>query len=196
MESTPSWNEPIPDHLEGAARINALNRREFLRRSAATAGIAMSAASMLSPGRVLAEALKAQRRAVPLGDAMPIDHFVILMMENRSFDHYFGWLGEKFGPDRVRASQHESYKDKGGKVWETRHHKEILGDAAQWQGCGFGDPGHGWGNGRAQLRDGFMADGAGNDEFALAYFDEGELGFIHPAAAEFVVYDNYFCSLM
>ncbi len=24
---------------------------------------------------------------------MEIDHFVVLMMENRSFDHYFGWLG-------------------------------------------------------------------------------------------------------
>src|SRR4051812_38548851 len=190
-----SWNDPLPQHLEGAARQNAWNRREFLRRSAATAGVALGAAATLSPGRVLAEAIRAQRAVVPLGDAMPIDHFVILMMENRSFDHYFGWLGKKYG-DKVRASQHQTYKDKSGKEFQTRNHKEILGDAAQWQGCGFGDPGHGWDNGRAQLARGFMADGAGNDEFALGYFDEGELGFIHPAADAFVIYDNYFCSLM
>jgi phospholipase C len=195
MESTPRWNDPIPDHLEGAARINALNRREFLRRSAATAGIAMSAASMLSPGRVFAEAIRAQRAAVPLGDAMPIDHFVILMMENRSFDHYFGWLGAEYG-DKVRASQHQTYKDASGKEYATRHHTDVLGPDAQWQGCGFGDPGHGWSNGRAQLNGGFMANGAGNDEFALTYFNEGELGFIHPAAKAFTLYENYHCSLL
>ncbi|HEY4158765.1 MAG TPA: alkaline phosphatase family protein, partial [Polyangiaceae bacterium] len=27
-----------------------------------------------------------------IGDAMPIQHIVVLMMENRSFDHYFGHL--------------------------------------------------------------------------------------------------------
>src|SRR4051794_20610422 len=191
-----AWNDPISEHLEGAARQNAWNRREFLRRSASTAGIALGAASLLSPGRVLAEAVRAQRAVVPLGDAMPIDHFVILMMENRSFDHYFGWLGKTHGPDKVRASQHETYRDATGKKWETRHHTAVLGEAAQWQGCGFGDPGHGWGAGRAQLKGGFMADGSGNDEFALTYFDEGELGFIHPAAGAFTLYENYFCSLL
>ena len=29
---------------------------------------------------------------IPRGDAIPIDHFVLLMQENRSFDHYFGRL--------------------------------------------------------------------------------------------------------
>src|SRR5689334_25099469 len=106
-----SWNDPIPENLEGAARQHAWNRREFLRRSAATAGIALGAAAALSPGRVLAEAMMAQRTPVPLGDKMPIDHFVILMMENRSFDHYFGWMGKKYGGDKVRASQHETYRD-------------------------------------------------------------------------------------
>src|SRR3954451_6818044 len=106
-----SWNV-IGDELEGAARINALNRREFLRRSAYTAGMGISLAATLSPAQVLAHAVRAQRAAttVPLGGGMPIDHFVILMMENRSFDHYFGWLGDQF-PDLVRGTQHMSYTD-------------------------------------------------------------------------------------
>src|SRR3954451_17151878 len=174
-----SWNV-IPEELEGAARVNAVNRREFLRRSAYTAGLGVSLAASLSPSQVLAHAIRAQRSAAiaPTGDPMAIDHFVILMMENRSFDHYFGWLGDKFDPSIVRATQHMSFTDAQGKVHDTQHHAAVLGDQAQWQGCGFGDPGHGWDNGRAQYNGGnpnFIANGSGNDDFALSYFDEGEL---------------------
>ncbi len=149
-------------------------------------------AAALSPSQVLAQLAGRQRTAVPLGDAMGIDHFVILMMENRSFDHYFGWMD----PSVANASQHQTYTDGSGKQWETRHAADIMGASGQWQGCGFGDPGHGWDAGRAQLQRGFMADGSGNDEFALSYYNEGELGFIHPAAKAFTLYDNYFCSLL
>ena len=38
------------------------------------------------------QARGAAPRACPPRQNMPIDHFVVLMMENRSFDHYFGWL--------------------------------------------------------------------------------------------------------
>ena len=38
------------------------------------------------------------RRALPSPRNLPIDTFVVLMMENRSFDHYFGWV-----PERRRA---------------------------------------------------------------------------------------------
>src|SRR3954454_25330857 len=192
-----SWNV-IAEELEGAARISAVNRREFLRRSAYTAGIGLSLAASLSPAQVLAQAVRAQRvRAiVPTGDAMPIDHFVILMMENRAFDHYFGWLGAKY-PDLVRATQTMSFTDSSGKVHNP--HSATAAQPAEWQGCGFGDPGHGWGEGRAQYNGGnpnFMADGSGNDDFALSYFNEGEVGFIHPAAAAFTLFENYHCSLL
>jgi phospholipase C len=186
-----AWND-IPEHLQGAARAAAIDRREFLRRSAMTAGIGLTAAAALSPGQVLAQLSRTESTAVPLGDAMGIDHFVILMMENRSFDHYFGWLD----PTIADASQHQSYADPSGTIHETRHVPDIVGADAQWQGCGFGDPGHGWGAGRAQLQRGFMAEGSGNDDFALGYYNQGELGFIHAAAEKFNLYDKYFCSLL
>ena len=47
---------------------------------------------------------------------------------------------------------------------------------------------------RTREPDGFLA--GANDEFALCYYDEGELGFIHPAGREFTVYDRFHCSLM
>src|SRR5688572_24351955 len=131
-----SWNH-IPEHLEGAARINAINRREFLRRGAVTAGIGLGAATLLTPGQVMAALSNAQRMPVPTGDAMGIDHFVILMMENRSFDHYFGWIDDP----RVDASITESYRDEEGTVHHTRPAATILGEQEQWQGCSFRDPG-------------------------------------------------------
>lgn len=184
-----SWNE-IPEHLEGAERENALNRREFLRRGALTAGIGLGTAATLSPGQVLAAMSNAQRMPVPTGDSMGIDHFVILMMENRSFDHYFGWLD----PEVADASNQQTYVDAAGKAWNTRP-AATMGQA-QWQGCGFNDPGHGWGSGRAQLNGGFMAQGSGNDEFALTYYDEDQVQFLHAAAKAFTLYDKYFCSLL
>ncbi|MFL5844197.1 MAG: alkaline phosphatase family protein, partial [Solirubrobacteraceae bacterium] len=70
-----------------------LKRREFLARTAATAGLAAGLATTLSPATVVAEAARAQRRQhLPSPRNLPIDTFVVLMMENRSFDHYLGWL--------------------------------------------------------------------------------------------------------
>ena len=97
------------------------------------------------------------------------------MMENRSFDHYFGWLAN------ADAMQDMTFADGQGNLHRTRHHSDLgIGDAS-WQGCGLSDPGHGWDSGRKLMTDGFMAPGTGNDVFALTYFDEGELGFIPDA---------------
>ena len=64
----------------------------------------------------------------------------------------------------------------------TRHFSTLGTGGVQYKGCGHPDPGHGWESGRAQLNGGFMAEGADTDEFALTYYNQGELGFIHEAA--------------
>ena len=64
------------------------------RRSAYAAGAAGVAAS-LPLNLLLGEVARSGRRwprSCRRPSNMPIDHFVVLMMENRSFDHYFGWL--------------------------------------------------------------------------------------------------------
>jgi phospholipase C len=167
-----------------------LSRREFLERTALTAGLAGTAA--LPASAILAEAAEAQwlRNPLPHPRNTPIDHFVILMMENRSFDHYFGWLQEADG------DQSQSFPNPEGEPVATRHFSTLGTGGTQYKGCGHPDPGHGWNSGRAQLLGGFMAEGAGNDEFALTYYNEGELGFIHEAARHYTSYDRYFCSLL
>src|SRR3954468_4476025 len=176
----------MPDHPPDSA----LSRREFLERTAYAAGIA-GAASSLPAGTIIAEAANAATRRNPLPSPrnVEIDHFVILMMENRSFDHYFGWLTKD-----ADATQHASFKNEQGQAVPTRH-ASFMGQA-QWQGCEHPDPGHGWDSGRVQLQKGFIAEGSGNDEFALSYYNKGELPAIHAAAAAYTLYDRYFCSIL
>src|SRR5947209_8680024 len=68
-----------------------MRRREFLGRTAALAGAA-GLASVLPAEALVREAAKKQvQRALPDRRNLPLDHVIVLMMENRSFDHYFGW---------------------------------------------------------------------------------------------------------
>ena len=166
-----------------------LSRREFLERTAYTAGLA-GMATTLPVGTLLYEAADAdaRRARLPSPRNVEIDHFVILMMENRSFDHYLGWV-----PD-ADAVQSQSFRNSRGQSVPTRPASNL--GRAQFQGCGHPDPGHGWKSGRAQLRNGFIADGSGNDEFALSYYNRGQLPFIHDAASKYTMYDRYFCSLL
>jgi phospholipase C len=169
----------------------ATTRREFLERTAYTAGLAGMAAA-LPANTILAEAAAAAARGsgLPAPRNLPIDHFVVLMMENRSFDHYFGWVAEADG------LQQQSFTDPAGNPVPTRHFSTLGSGGMEYKGCGHPDPGHGWESGRAQLLGGFLADGSGNDEFALTFFNSGDLGFIHEAARTFTLYDRYFCSLL
>ena len=82
---------------------SALHRREFLRRAGLIAGAAVvgpgltrTVASQLTAGG--ARAGRAPRITpesvfdAPAAEA-PFDTVVVVMMENRSFDHFLGWLG-------------------------------------------------------------------------------------------------------
>src|SRR3712207_3776268 len=93
-----------------------LRRRDFLQRTAVTAGLAASLGTVLDPDVIVAEAARRQRgRPLPSPRNMPIDTFVVLMMENRSFDHYLGWLP---GADGRQAGL--TYLDKEGRAHATR----------------------------------------------------------------------------
>jgi phospholipase C len=177
----------------------ALRRRDFLTRTAYAAGLAGAAAS-LPANLLLGEAAKREALAasLPTPSNMPVDHFVVLMMENRSFDHYFGWLPNA---DGVQSRTYPD-PDNGNAPVATRHASSL--GTGEWQGCGHPDPDHSWDGGREQLGsartdtrrepDGFLE--GSNDEFALCYYDEGDLGFIHPAGKQFTVFDRFHCSLM
>ncbi|HEX8752100.1 MAG TPA: alkaline phosphatase family protein [Solirubrobacterales bacterium] len=166
----------------------ALRRRDFLRRAAVTGGLAAGLAGILSPDTILAEATKRSRTAVPDPRSLPLDTFVVLMMENRSFDHYLGWLP---GADGRQGGL--SYVDAAG----NSHPTHRL--AADFQGCAHPDPDHSWEGGRAQIdggrMDGFLRSGE-NDVFAIGYYAEQDLPFIPAVARAFTSFDRFFCSLL
>ena len=62
----------------------SVNRRDFLRRAAGVA----SAAALAGKSPLVS----AQTASLPAPAASGIEHIVVVMMENRSFDHLLGWL--------------------------------------------------------------------------------------------------------
>lgn len=181
------------ERAEAADPEGTLRRREFLTRTAMAAGSA-SLASALPAEQLLAAARKGKGGLghLPRARNMPIDTVVVLMMENRSFDHYFGWHAKADGKNTGL-----SYPDVNGNPVATHR---LTPD---FQGCEFRDPDHGWEGGRHQWNggkmDGFVTgneEGDGSDEFAAGYYLEQDLGFIPHAADAFTLYDRWFCSIM
>src|ERR1700722_2499693 len=50
-----------------------------------------------------------------------IDHIVVLMLENRSFDHMLGYLSLEGGRDDVDGLREEFANDHGGRRYPVRH---------------------------------------------------------------------------
>jgi phospholipase C len=176
------------ERLAEAAPDAYHTRRDFLQRTAVTAGLASGMGLVLSPDTLIAEAARRQRSvSIPSPRNLPIDTFVVLMMENRSFDHYLGWLP---GADGRQAGLR--YTDKSGQVFSTHR---LLTD---FQGCAFLDPDHSWDGGRTEL-DGGRMDGflkAASDVFSIGYYTEADLPFTPSVAQAFTAFDRFFCSLL
>jgi phospholipase C len=128
----------------------------------------------------------AARPRLPQPGASGLDHIVVVVMENRSFDHYLGWLPRAEGQQAGL-----SYPDESGALHATHH-------LTDWQGCGFNDPDHSYKGGRIQLNGGAM-DGfrrGDNDDFALGYYTREDLPFYGPLTDQATVFDHWFCSIL
>ena len=90
------------------------NRRDFLRRAAAATGAGLTPA-MFPP--VIRKALAVSPHC-RTGTIKDVEHVVILMQENRSFDHYFGTLdGVRGFGDRFPIPVVDSDGIRGKSVW-------------------------------------------------------------------------------
>src|SRR5437660_4278417 len=150
-----------------------LSRRRFL---GATAIAAVGA-------RPLAQAALRAPARLPMPGRSGIDHIVVVMMENRSFDHYLGWL-----PGADGKQEGFTFLDRDG--GEHRTHRLTT-----FTGCGQADPDHSYEGGRVELDEG-ACDGwlwAGdNDEFCIGYYDAADLAFYSEAAPYWTTCDRYF----
>jgi len=147
----------------------------------------------MAGGGLLFGALGSQRSVLsqatlPSPGTSGIEHIVVLMMENRSFDHYLGWL------DDADGRQHGlTYLDAAG----VPHRTYPL--SPDFQGCGHTDPDHSYAGGRIEFNDG-ACDGwlrAGqNDEYAIGFYAKKDLAFLGNAATRWTVCDRYFSGIM
>ena len=110
------------------------------------------------------------------------------MMENRSFDHFLGWL-----PGANGRQAGLSYTDAAG----VSHSTFPL--APDYQGCSHPDPDHSYQGARVEYDngacDGWLRAGT-NDLYALGYYAQSDLAFLGSAAPAWTTCDSYFAAIL
>ena len=124
------------------------------------------------------------------GAAIPVQHIIVLMQENRSFDHYFGHLPAAGKSDVDGTPAGASNPDgAGGTV--TPFHMDTY--------CTV-DTEHSWSASHKQFNggknDGFVVTNQPDGQRALGYYDESDLPFYYGLAKTFAIGDRYFASVM
>lgn len=167
---------PMNHHQLTATSANPLTRRKFIKATAgAVAGIAA------------ANALPSFAKPIRRTNSTGIQHIVLVMMENRSFDHFLGWL------PGAETRQQATYLDSAG----VSHPTFPL--APDFQGCSHPDPDHSYEGARVEYNngacDGWLRAGS-NDVFSIGYYNQADLSFLGNAAPAWTVCDHYFSAIM
>jgi phospholipase C len=181
MERTTGAN---PTHATTSS--GGVTRRRALRDIGA-AGLALGGFEAL---------LGAAAEAAPKhGTLADIDHVVILIQENRSFDHYFGTYAGVRGFGDKHGHKHFFQKDLTGKtVTPWRLPQECLPDITH----NWGPQHRAWNHGAMNR---FVIEHQKSDTAAvgletMGYYDDGDVDFYHALANAFTICDGYHCSVI
>jgi phospholipase C len=199
----------------GPAR-SPITRRNFLAGSAlGAAGVVIPTALADASARIIEKAATVGPHTGSISD---IEHVVILMQENRSFDHYFGTLSGVRGFSDPSVLTHvvggKTYPvfdqfgyEPGVGVTSTGYMQpfHLIDLPPLADGECTNDIDHGW-SGQHQswangAMTGFMAshlanDGATNGPVTMGYFNQSSLPFYYDLANAFTICDHYFCSVL
>lgn len=177
-----------------------MNRREFLEKSSLLlAGLGTS--SVLHPAILKALTIE-PAAASTFYDA---EHVVILMQENRSFDHAFGALkGVRGFLDKrtfIKQDGHSVFFQKNdiGK-YASPARLDLKNTKSTW----MSSLPHSWSDQQKALNKGkydqwLQAKASGNKEYkdiplTLGYYNREDLPFYYQLADAFTIFDQYFCS--
>jgi phospholipase C len=131
--------------------------------------------------------------------AIPLKHIIVVMKENRSFDHLFGQLAKAGQPDVEGAPDGFSNQAADGAPVARFH---------QTSSCFHADPGHQWDEMHLQSNggkmDGFVksaakstGDPSGKDgRFVMGYYDANDLPFYYFLANTYAIADHHFPSIL
>jgi phospholipase C len=173
-----------------------IERRKFLRGMLGISGLAVL------QGSPLAKALVPRASAAALPTTR--DNFttiVVGMMENRSFDHYFGWLGPDLGGIQEGFSNPTSLEeppDGCSPVDPLAVDDATPVDTFHLEShCQLPDPDHGWDGGRVEYNHGQMNGfHERSGPVAMGYFNEDDIPFSSWLVRNYTTFSNYFCSVM
>jgi phospholipase C len=179
-----------------------ITRRRLVRSAAELATLA--AGATLLPPNVRKLLAQTPRRAASLKD---IKHVVLLMQENRSFDHYFGTLAGVRGfsdPTAVKLTT-------GNNVFHQPDPKSASGfllpfhlDTRSTNAQSLPSTDHGWTCQHAAWNGGSMdrwvtahraADGS-IGPYTMGYFKREDIPFHYALADAFTLCDGYHCSVL
>src|SRR5262245_32879702 len=164
------------------------DRRTFLKLMGSPALLAA-----LPPGIARGLAIPAGHRTGTIRD---VEHIVILMQENRSFDHYFGTLRGVRGFGDPRAVRLSS----GQPVWQQPNGSGILMPFRPFDHMGMRflpDPPHGWNDGHAAWNGGRYDRWIPNTGVTtMTYHTRRDITYHFALADAFTVCDAYHCSVM
>jgi len=177
--SAGDFSASVPD----SAAVS-VSRRTLL--ATGTAGFLTAAGGY----QVLGDSAQAAQ-ALPEPGKSGIQHIVVLMMENRSFDHFLGWM-PSVNPDVDGKQAGLTYLDRY-RVRHRTHHLDIFAS------CGFQDPDHSYEGGRIEYNDGrcngWLRAGT-NDTLSIGYYERDDLAFLGQAATDWTTFDRYFSPIM
>jgi phospholipase C len=160
----------------------SVNRRTFLRSAASMSAAAL--ASAISDAKIPAQQIAP---VLPAPELSGIEHVVVVMMENRSFDHLLGWM-----PNANGRQAGLSYPDNNGNLQPTHR-------LTYYVGCTHPDPDHSYAGGRSEYDNGKM-DGwlrtSTNDSFCIGYYEQADLPLFGTLALNFTTLCNYFPSIL
>jgi phospholipase C len=137
-----------------------------------------------------------QAKDAPLGDEIPIDTIVIVMMENRSFDHLLEALPRSGQPDVSVAASTITNADTDGTLVAPFHLSTYCFDDTNH---GWSDVHGEWDNGRMdgfvrfnKQNNGVPADG----KRAMGYYTSADLPWLYDVAGRFALADHNFSSVL
>jgi len=158
-----------------------ITRRQFIAGTTAAAG------SLVLPG--CNSNGGGSSGGLPAPKDAGFDHVVVVMMENRSFDHFLGWVP---GADGRQAGV--TLKDSAG----NSHDSYDL--APEYQNAHLADPDHSYDGGRIEINegkmDGFLLTQPAGDTFPIGYYTADSLPFFKGCAEHWTICDRYFSGIL
>jgi len=183
----------VTDNDATFTQLARLDRRRFLYLTGGAAAASLLSDQLMA-SIVRASEIQAHRRT---GSVRDVEHIVVLMQENRSFDHYFGALRGVRG----FGDPHPVTLPSGKSVWHqsdgTRDILPFRPDAANLGLQFLEDLPHGWNDTQAMFNHGKYDQWiAAKSAVTMAYLTREDIPFHYALADAFTICDAYHCSFM